>query len=210
MALNKLQIPLRTFTSTTFLETRLVKPPIQVFGTEGRYATALYSAATKKKALETVEKDLKTFQQKLNEDSRLSEFLLSPFVKKGLKAEGISGVCSKLKMSPLTNNLLTTLAENGRHKLVSSVIASFGTIMSAHRGEVICEITTAKPLDAIMNKEVEATLKLFLQKGEKSKISYKVDPAIIGGMIVFIGDKYVDMSMASKMKKYTDIIKAAA
>ena len=201
---------MRTFSSTTFHEARLVKPPVQVFGKEGIYATALYSAATKKKALAAVEKDLNTFKQKLKEDSRLSEFLLNPLVKKGLKAEGLTGVCSKLKMSPVTNNLLTTLAENGRSNLVNSVIAAFGTIMSAHRGEVLCEVITAKPLDAIMNKEVEATIKLFLKIGENSKISYKVDPAIIGGMIVSIGDKYADMSIASKMKKYTDIIKAAA
>ena len=41
-------------------------------------------------------------------------------------------------------------------------------------------------------------------------MGYKVDPAIIGGMVVSIGDKYADMSIATKMKKYTDIIKAAA
>jgi F-type H+-transporting ATPase subunit O len=61
-----------------------------------------------------------------------------------------------------------------------------------------------------MQKEVEATIGLFLQKGEKSKVGYKVDPAIMGGMVVSIGDKYADMSIATKMKKYTEIIQAAA
>ncbi len=41
-------------------------------------------------------------------------------------------------------------------------------------------------------------------------MGYKVDPAIIGGMVVSIGDKYADMSIATKMNKYTDLIKAAA
>ena len=61
-----------------------------------------------------------------------------------------------------------------------------------------------------MTKEIESTIGLFLQKGQKSLISYKVNPAIMGGMIVSIGDKYVDMSTASKVKKYSEIIQAAA
>ncbi len=61
-----------------------------------------------------------------------------------------------------------------------------------------------------MQKEVETAINSFLKQGEKSLIDYKVDPNIIGGMIVSVGDKYVDMSMASKLKKYEDIIKSAA
>ena len=144
--------------------------------------------------------------------------------------------------------------------------------MAAQRGEIVCEVVTAKvnvmsciylivllikrhweyfannipclfqALDPAMVKEVEAVVALFLKKGEKSKVSnpqknlaftqcfylffviymiyqfssfliqmnYKVDPAIIGGMVVSIGDKFADMSIASKMKKYTDLIQAAA
>ncbi len=61
-----------------------------------------------------------------------------------------------------------------------------------------------------MKKEVEGAMASFLTKGQKSLISYKVDPTIIGGMVVSIGDKYVDMSMASKLKKYSEMISAAA
>ncbi len=67
-----------------------------------------------------------------------------------------------------------------------------------------------QPLDAAMSKEVEAVLTTFLKKGEKSFVKYHINPALIGGMIVAIGDKYVDMSMSSKLNKYTDIIKSAA
>merc|ERR1712102_9275 len=83
-------------------------------------------------------------------------------------------------------------------------------IMAAHRGEVICDVTTAKELNAAMKKEVEATIALFLKKGQKSLISYNVKPEIMGGMVVSIGDRFVDMSTASKVKKYTEIIQAAA
>ena len=59
-------------------------------------------------------------------------------------------------------------------------------------------------------KEVEGAIAGFLKSGQKSQISYNVDPSIIGGMVVSVGDKYVDMSMATKLKKYEEIIKSAA
>jgi len=210
MAANQFRVLVRGFASSAVRNAGLVKPPIQVFGTEGRYAAALYSAASKNKALDAVEKDLTTFQATLQKDKPLAEFLADPSIKKTVKVQGLAAACDKLKMSELTKNMLTAMAENGRHNLVNAVIGSYGTIMAAQRGEVVCEVVTAKALDPAMTKEVEATIALFLKKGEKSKTSYKVDPAIIGGMVVSIGDKFADMSIASKMKKYTELIKAAA
>ena len=65
-------------------------------------------------------------------------------------------------------------------------------------------------LDGAMTKEVEAAVNSFLKSGQKSHITYKVDASIIGGMVVSIGDRFVDMSMASKLNKYEGIIKSAA
>ena len=61
-----------------------------------------------------------------------------------------------------------------------------------------------------MTKEVEAAINGFLKSGQKSLISYSVNPNLIGGLVVSVGDRFVDMSMASKLKKYEDIIKSAA
>lgn len=138
---------MRVFTrslSTSAARAQLVQPPTQVFGTEGRYAAALYSAATKKKALDAVEKDLNNFSATLKKDGRLAEFLENPSVKKGLKLEGLSAACDKLKMNELSKNLFLAIAENGRFNLIGQVTAAFATIMAAHRGEVVCEVITAK------------------------------------------------------------------
>lgn len=210
MAVNHLRIVATRGLSTSAGRLAIVQPPVQVFGIEGRYATALYSAATKKKALDIVDKDLKTFQATLKTDPRLADFLADPSIKKSLKVDGLTGACDKLKMNELSKNLFLALAENGRFNLAESVAAAFSTIMAAHRGEVVCEITTAKVLEAAMKKEVDGAIASFLAKGQKSLISYKVDATIVGGMIVSIGDKYVDMSIASKLNKYSELITAAA
>ncbi|GLD62108.1 ATP synthase subunit O, mitochondrial [Lates japonicus] len=80
-------------------------------------------------------------------------------------------------------------------------------MMSAHRGEVICSVTTAQPLDEANLTELKVALKGFLQKGETIKLETKSDPSILGGMIVSIGDKYVDMSTKTKVQKLTKLIK---
>merc|ERR1712168_1382652 len=107
------------------------------------------------------------------------------------KEAAVVQILEKQKVSPITLNLFTLLAENGRFSKMNGVIAAFGKIMSAHRGEVVCTVTTAKPLDAKNLKELEATLKGFFKQGEAVQLTTKVDPTIIGGMIVDIGDKYI-------------------
>ncbi|XP_076046130.1 ATP synthase subunit O, mitochondrial [Oratosquilla oratoria] len=195
--------------STGSVSQQLVKPPVQVFGLEGRYASALYSAAVKKSAVDAVEKDLKTFDGLLKTDTILKDFILNPLLSKDLRKAAIDSVLTKKNANELTKNLFGAMIENGRLSNTQGVIGAFSTIMSAVRGEVICEVTTAKPLDGPMKADLNAALKAFLKEGETLQITTKVDPAIIGGMIVSIGDKYVDMSMASKIKKYNDLIEAA-
>ena len=66
---------------------------------------------------------------------------------------------------------------------LDAVVSSFGTLMAAYRGEVVCGVTTAKPLDAAMKKEVEGAVKGFLKGKEKALINWSVDPNLIGGMV---------------------------
>ncbi|XP_071443928.1 ATP synthase subunit O, mitochondrial [Hetaerina americana] len=195
--------------STSSSARQLVKPPVQIFGIEGRYATALYSAATKQKQLDQTEKELVQFQQMLKTDVKLKDFIANPTMKKQLKVQAMSQVAKAASLSPLAGNLLVTMADNGRLKNLDGVINAFKNIMAAHRGEVQCEVITAKPLDDAMRKDLEAALKAFMKKGETILLTTKVNPEIIGGMVVSIGDKYVDMSIASKVKKMTEIISTA-
>jgi F-type H+-transporting ATPase subunit O len=199
----------RTFSTSTATQ-QLVKPPIQVFGLEGRYATALYSAASKQKALDTVEKDLINFQGFLKKDATLIEFIKDPSIKRKDKVEVFKAIGSKGNMNPATGNLLMLLAENGRLSKINVIINLYKLLMAANRGEVICEVITANPLDAETKTKLESTLKRLVKKGQTILLTTKVDPTIIGGMIVSVADKYIDMSVASKIKMYTDLIEGAA
>ncbi|XP_036323410.1 ATP synthase subunit O, mitochondrial-like [Rhagoletis pomonella] len=205
-AANKLAVLSRSLSSRT----QSVKPPIQVFGLEGRYATSLYSAASKLKQLDQVEKDLNALQGALKTSASLRTAITSPIINKKLMANTLNKTAGELKLAPATANLLGLLAENRRLKNIDSVINAFKIIMAAHRGEVVCEVVTAKPLDSSQNKQLESALRAFLKGNQQLKITSRVDPSIIGGLIVSIGDKYVDMSIASKVKLYTDVITSSA
>merc|ERR1712071_24736 len=187
----KFAVLARNFSSSS-ASAAMVKPPVQVFGLEGRYASALYSAASKKKSLEKVEKELTAFQETVAKDTRLAEFIKNPILKRSLKVDALSSV-----------------AENGRLSILNGVINSYKTIMAAYRGEVTCEVTSVKALDAAALKEIETALNGFLQKGQSLQMTTRIDPAIVGGLVVVIGDRYIDMSLATKMQRYSTLLKQA-
>ncbi|XP_034971439.1 ATP synthase subunit O, mitochondrial [Zootoca vivipara] len=185
---------------------KLVQPPIQVYGLEGRYATALFSAASKQKKLDQIEKEL-TRVLTLLKDPKLSVIVLNPHVKSAEKQKAVNDILAKEKMSPVTVNFFNLLAENGRLKNTPGVISAFAKIMSAFRGEVICSVTTAQPLDEANLTELKTALNGFIAKGEILKLEIKTDPTILGGMVVSIGEKYVDMSTKTKIQKLSKLMR---
>ncbi|OWF47122.1 ATP synthase subunit O, mitochondrial-like [Mizuhopecten yessoensis] len=192
--------------SSTAVKHKLIKPPVQVYGIEGRYATALFSAASKKKALPAVEKDLNSLSKILATDIKFRDFLYDPTQKGQHKQVLLKKVADREKFSEVTVNLFGALADNKRFNKLAGVTTSFNTIMAAERGEVPCTVTVAKSLDASTQKELTRILSDFLKKGESLVLTTKVDPTLIGGMRVDFTDKSVDMSMASRLGKYADLV----
>jgi hypothetical protein len=121
-----------------------VKAPIKVFGVEGRYAHALFSAASQKNAIEAVEKELTDFQRLADEKRELVDFIENPVLSKDRKLSALTDILKSRKASDLTINLFGALTENNRLSRAMGVIKAYCTIMSAYRGEVPCTVTSAK------------------------------------------------------------------
>lgn len=132
---------------------------------------------------------------------------MNPYVKAKVKQQVVNDALLKEKLSPITINFVKTLAENSRLPYTSGVISAFGKIMSAYRGEILCSVTTAQSLDEANLTELKTTLNGFLAKGETLKLEVKSDPSILGGMIISIGDKYIDMSTKTKIQKLSRIMR---
>lgn len=189
------------------IASKLVKPPISIFGVEGRYVNALYSAAYKNNKLDAVEGDLKKLTSLFKTDGRFREFMISPLIGPHQKNQVFEkDLKSKLKLNDLSVNLLSAMSENRRLKNLPEVNHAFGQIMASIRNELQCTITSAKPLPDAKKKEIEDSLKAFTKK--KLVISYQQDQSILGGLIVdFNGEHYIDMSLKSKLRVYSDCIK---
>ncbi|TGZ60135.1 hypothetical protein CRM22_008716 [Opisthorchis felineus] len=190
--------------STSSSMQKLIMPPVHVFGVEGRYATALYSAASKLKNLEAIEKDMNTIRDTLAKDVRLREFCMNPSLQRSVKAREFAKVLDKLKVNPPTKNTYVLLAENGRLDRINVLLDKFAQIMSAHRGEVPCVVRTAKALDKATEQELRTALTGFLKPNQKLQLTLELDPSLIGGMVVSIGDRFVDMSIARKIRIYRE------
>ncbi|XP_023221399.1 ATP synthase subunit O, mitochondrial-like, partial [Centruroides sculpturatus] len=169
-----LRLQARHFSTSVRNQASLIQPPIAVFGIEGRYATALYSAACKEKKLEATETELKRLNQLLTKDVKLAEFISNPLIKKFIKRDQLTDALKKQNFSNLTINFISVLAENARLRNLKGVLDTFANIMSAYRGELLCEVITAKRLEDAQLKELETALQGFLKKGEKIILNTKV------------------------------------
>ncbi|KAI9322860.1 OSCP/delta subunit of ATPase [Dichotomocladium elegans] len=184
------------------------KAPITLFGLDGRYATALYTAAVRQNALEAVERDLSSLQSLISKDKAVQAFLENPTVPRQVKVEGINALLNKAgKVSPLTKNLFEVLNENSRLDQTVKVLSAYAELMSAHRNELPLTITSVKELDkATLNKITDALQKSKLADGKKLLVKNKVKADILGGILVEIGDKSIDLTVSSKVAKLNKLI----
>ncbi|KAI8142529.1 OSCP/delta subunit of ATPase [Fennellomyces sp. T-0311] len=184
------------------------KPPITLYGLDGRYATALFTAAARQNALDAVERDLTQLQNSISKDKAVQAFLENPTVTRQAKAEGINALLAKAgKVNPLTKNLFEVLNENSRLDQTAKVLSAYAELMSAHRNELPLIVTSAKELDkATLNKIADSLQKSKLSEGKKLLVSNKVKADILGGILVEIGDKSIDLTVSSKVAKLNKLV----
>ncbi|KAI9229195.1 MAG: OSCP/delta subunit of ATPase [Piptocephalis tieghemiana] len=186
-----------------------VQPPVILHGIDGRYATALYTAAAKKSALDTVESDLNKLTGTLEKDAALQQFINNPSINRSLKLEGVKQIAQKSKWSDITSNFFNVLAENGRLADTPKIISSYHTLMGAHRGEVVVTVTSAKPLDAADEKQIKSILaksSLASSNGKSLRIESEINPALIGGLLIEFGDKTIDLTVSSRITKLNKLL----
>ncbi|XP_065057313.1 ATP synthase subunit O, mitochondrial-like [Rhopilema esculentum] len=199
----------RQFSVSSAVRGQVVKPPLQIYGVEGRYAHALFSAASKKNALDKVEADIGKVKDLLKSEPLLTAYVNDPVVNKRDKQNVLEKILKERKFDELVINFFSSLAENSRLKKANGIFNAFSKLMSSHRGEVPCVITTAKTVEPGQLKDLTSALGGFIKKTESLKVETKVDPQLIGGMVVDIGEFHIDMSIASKVKKMTNNLRDA-
>jgi F-type H+-transporting ATPase subunit O len=180
-----------------------VKPPVQLFGIDGTYATALYSASVQDSSVAQSFQELSKVDNLLKTDAKVKNFLLDPSLTKQDKTSVIEVVAQKLSLDKTTANFLKVLSENNRLDHLSGIYEKFGQLNDASQGVVEAKITSAKPLDSKILKRLQSSIakSSFVGEGKTLKLSNDVNPDILGGLIVEVGDRTVDLSIQSKVSK---------
>ncbi|CBJ29188.1 ATP synthase O subunit, mitochondrial precursor [Ectocarpus siliculosus] len=175
-------------------------PPLKLYGIPARYANATYSAASKAGELEIVQRDLDAFQHIIRNNANFKAYLTNPTVSRSAKVEMVDKAFdAKSKTSSVTKNLLLAMAGNARLADAEKVIDAYTRMLKAKKGEIDAIVTTAEPLTPQQEKALAAGLKAQIGANETIVLKTEVNPALVGGLTVQIGDKFMDLSISSKI-----------
>lgn len=176
-----------------------------VAGLSGRYATALFELAREAKKTDKVSDSLGKIAAALTESDDFRTLTTSPLIERAEAEKGVAATAKLLKLDPLTSNFLGVLAQNRRLAALPAIIRDFGRLAAAARGETSAEVTSAHPLD----EEQQAALRAKLKAGLKRDVALelKVDPAILGGLVVRVGSRMIDSSLATKLNSLGQALK---
>ena len=166
-------------------------------GLAGRYATALFELAESRRDIDGVAASLQQLKRMLAESRDFAQLTTSPLVKRREAGTAVLNLADAMGLDALTRNFLGVLARNGRLAQLGNIIAAFGKLAAAHRGEITAEVTAAHPLSDTQLDALKAKLKAGL--GASVALDLTVDPAILGGLVVKVGSRMVDSSLRTKI-----------
>jgi F-type H+-transporting ATPase subunit delta len=178
-----------------------------VSGVSGRYATALFELARDEKSIDAVKADLDQFDAMLNDSADLKRLVRSPVFAADTQSKALSAVLDKAAITGISANFLKVLTANRRLFAVSDVIRAFRALVARFKGEASADVTVAEPLS---DKNLDA-LKTALKavSGKDVTLHVKVDPSIIGGLVVKLGSRMVDSSLRTKLNSIKHAMKEA-
>lgn len=171
----------------------------------GRYATALFGLAQQQGQLIAVESSLKTLSQGIAESADLAALVKSPLIGRADAARTIAALVSVLGLDPLTANFLGVLAQNRRLGDLPAIIRAFRELAARSRGETNAEVVSAHPLD---DSQVDALRQQLRHRvGRDVAIDLKVDPSLLGGLVVKIGSQMIDSSIKTRLNTLAHAMK---
>lgn len=168
-----------------------------------RYARALFELAQEKNIIDAVEQDLATANETMAASADLRKFLTHPQMATSAKKEVIDSIFSG-KLNEAVVNLFKLLIDRGRESSLPELFNEFVSLANDARGIADATVTTAIPLDEAELQRIAATF--GAKVGKTLRVSSTVDPNIVGGVIIRIGDRLYDGSIAGKLARFKSTI----
>jgi F-type H+-transporting ATPase subunit delta len=179
-----------------------------ISGMAGRYATALFELALENKAVDAVKQDLESFDAMVDASADLNRLVRSPVFGVDEQLRALSAILDKAKIKGLAANFLRVITTNRRLFAAREMIRGYRVLVARHKGEVSAQITVAEKLTDKNVSALKSALK-SVTGGKDIDLDVKVDPAIIGGLIVKVGSRMVDSSLRTKLNAIKFAMKEA-
>jgi F-type H+-transporting ATPase subunit delta len=168
-----------------------------VSGMAGRYATALFELALEEHAVDAVKADLDRFDALISESPDLQRLVRSPVFTAEEQTKALSAVLDRAGIGGVAARFLQVVSSNRRLFAVRDMVGAFRTLVAHHKGETQATITVAEQPSEAHLTAIKDALKAVTKKDVQ--IDVKVDPSIIGGLIVKLGSRMVDTSLRTKL-----------
>jgi F-type H+-transporting ATPase subunit delta len=179
-----------------------------ISGMAGRYANALFELALDNKAVDAVKKDLDQFDALVADSADLNRLVRSPAFGADEQLKALSAILSKAGIAGLAANFLRVITTNRRLFAVHDMIRAYRVLVARHKGEVTAQVTVAEKLSDKNMDALKSALK-SVTGGKEIDLDVKVDPAIIGGLVVKVGSRMVDSSLRTKLNSIKLAMKEA-
>jgi F-type H+-transporting ATPase subunit delta len=168
-----------------------------VSGMAQRYATALFELALDQNAIDAVGSDLATFDRLVDGSADLARLVRSPVFTAEEQLKALSAVIDRAGISGLTARFLKVVVSNRRLFAIRDIINGYRAMVAKHKGEVTAQVTVAEQVSSAHLAAIKDALNSVT--GKQVQVDVRVDPAIIGGLVVKVGSRMVDSSLRTKL-----------
>jgi F-type H+-transporting ATPase subunit delta len=166
-------------------------------GLAGRYANALFELARDQKTIDAVSADLASLRRALETSADLSRLVRSPVFSAADHAKALTAILDKMGANALTVKFVLLLAQKRRLFVLLQIIAAYERLVARSRGETEAEVTAARALGDGEIAELKSVLKSKL--GKEPRLHTKIDPTLLGGLVVKVGSRMIDSSLRTKL-----------
>lgn len=176
-------------------------------GVAARYAAALFDLAREQNAVDTVGRDLDGFDALVRESPELVRLLRNPVFTADEQTRAIDAILTRAGISGLTGNFIRLVASKRRLFALQDMIRAYRELVADAKGIVRAQVTLAEPASERVMSEITAALR-EVAKAEVS-VSVRIDPSLIGGLVVKMGSRMVDASVRTKLNSIRLAMKEA-
>ena len=164
-----------------------------------RYAAALFDLADERGILDEVAANLRQLKAMMAESAELSRLIRSPILSREEQGKAVVALAERAGFALLVRDFLAVVARNRRLFAVPAMIEAYLEKLAERRGEVTAEVAAAQALNTTQIDLLREQLRRSV--GRQVAIDVRVDPGLIGGMIVKIGSRMIDGSIRSKLQR---------